>query len=151
MYGAKEVVRNSLKLVEAAFDGELDEIIEWIDKGFSIDSVDARKHSALSEAACQGHIETVRYLVEQGSNPNLLNDVGRSALWRASFGGHHEVVEFLLNSGADPTYRDKVSMDCPIDVAKTDEVKDLLVSFELFLRCTSLYLIVCLCYRQHGM
>lgn len=32
LYGAKEVIRNSIQLVEAAFDGELDDIKNWMEK-----------------------------------------------------------------------------------------------------------------------
>jgi hypothetical protein len=44
-------------LVEAAFDGELEEVTKWVDQGYSCDSTDGRNHSAISEAACQGHDE----------------------------------------------------------------------------------------------
>lgn len=127
LYGAKEIVRNSVQLVEAAFDGDMDTILEWRDKGYSIESVDARKHTAISEAAAQGHLDIVKFLIDEGANPNALSDTGRSALWRASFAGHFHVVEYLLNSGADPTFRDKVSMESAYDVAKTEEVRELLV------------------------
>jgi hypothetical protein len=48
------VIRNSLKLVEAAFDGELEVLKEWVDKGYHFESLDGRKHTPLSEAASQG-------------------------------------------------------------------------------------------------
>lgn len=48
------MVRISTKLVEAAFDGDLDEVVSEINKGFHLESYDGRKHTALSEAACQG-------------------------------------------------------------------------------------------------
>ena len=60
LFGGKEIVRNSVPLVEAAFDGELEEVIDWIEKGFHLESTDGRKHTALSEAACQGHLHVVR-------------------------------------------------------------------------------------------
>ena len=73
--------RNSTQLVEAAFDGDLDEMKSWIDKGYHIESTDGRKHTALSEAACQGHMHIVTYLLDAGADPNSLNDTGRSPLW----------------------------------------------------------------------
>jgi hypothetical protein len=76
LYGASEIVRNSTKLVEAGFDGDLDELKEWIDKGYHIESTDGRKHTALSEAACQGHLHIVSFLLESGSDPNSVNDTG---------------------------------------------------------------------------
>ena len=131
MLGGKEVVRNSIQLVEAAFDGDMEEMVSWIDKGYHIESCDGRKHTALSEAACQGHLHVVKYLLEQGADPNTVADNGRSALWRASFGGHLDCVVELLNAGSDPQYRDKVSMESAYDVALTDEIKGVFAEWSL--------------------
>ena len=68
-----------------------DELKKWIEKGFHIESIDGRKHTALSEAACQGHVHIVKFLLDQGADPNSRSDTGRSPLWRASFNGHSEV------------------------------------------------------------
>jgi hypothetical protein len=126
-FGAVENIRNGTKLVEAAFDGELDELKGWIEKGYHIESCDGRKHSALSEAACQGHLEVVKFLVDAGANPNSKSDTGRSPLWRASFNGHIEVMDYLLSVGADPELKDTVSHEMAFDVAKTPEIRELLV------------------------
>ena len=61
--GAKEIIRNSIPLVEAAFDGDLDEVKILIDKGYHLESIDGRKHTALSEASCQGHMIVIKYLL----------------------------------------------------------------------------------------
>lgn len=131
LYRANEVIRNSPQMVEAGFDGDMDVILEWRDKGYSLDSVDGRKHTTLSEAACQGHLEIVEFLIEEGCDPNGVNDVGRSALWRAAFGGHIKVVEYLLNAGADPTLRDKTSHEMAYDVAQVDAVRELLGGWDI--------------------
>ena len=131
MLGGEEVVRNSTQLVEAAFDGDMEEMVSWIDKGYHIESCDGRKHTALSEASCQGHLHVVKYLLEQGADPNTIADNGRSALWRASFGGHLDCVVELLNAGSDPQHRDKVSMESAYDVALTDEIKDVFSKWSL--------------------
>lgn len=127
LFGATEVVRNSTQLVEAAFDGELDEVKNWIEKGYHIESCDGRKHTALSEASCQGQLHVVEYLLEQGANPNALSDTNRSPLWRAAFSGHVHVVEHLLHAGGDPDVRDKVSMESAFDVAQTDDLRKIIV------------------------
>ena len=41
-------------LVEAAFDGEIEEVQAQVDKGFHPESCDGHEQTALSEAACQG-------------------------------------------------------------------------------------------------
>ena len=55
----------SEKMCEAAFEGELDEVKGWIEKGYDIESVDAHEHTPLSEAAAKGHIEVVEFLLDQ--------------------------------------------------------------------------------------
>ena len=131
MFGGKEIIRNSEALVEAAFDGQLEELISWIEKGFHLESTDGRKQTALSEAACQGHLHVVEYLLKEGADPNALSDTGRSAIWRAAFGGHVAVVKTLLEAGADPTYRDKISMESAYDVGQNDAVKEILSNWPL--------------------
>lgn len=136
LYGAAEVVRNSTQLVEAAFDGELDDMKSWIEKGYHLESVDGRKHTALSEAACQGHLHVVKYLLDNGADPNALSDTDRSPMWRASFNTHLDVVAVLLQAGGDPDHRDKVSMESAFDVAQSDDLRQLLGNWDRQLTAT---------------
>jgi ankyrin repeat protein len=76
-----------------------------------------------------GHQHVVEYLLLNGCDPNICNDSGRTALWRCCFNGHLSIVELLLNNGADINACDKVSMESCIDVAKTPEIKDILVYY----------------------
>ncbi|RYG69026.1 ankyrin repeat domain-containing protein [archaeon] len=122
------VDRNSKDLVEAAFDGDLEVLQAQIDKGYHIESVDGRKHTALSEAASQGHMHVVQYLLQHGANPNALNDTSRSPLWRATFNSHIGAVKLLLEAGGNPQFRDTVSLENAFDVAQTEELRTLLVS-----------------------
>lgn len=143
MFGAAEVVRNSTQLVEAAFDGDLDEVKNWLDKGYHMESTDGRKHSALSEAAAQGHMPVVNFLLELGADANSTSDTGRTALWRAAFNGHFDMVHRLLEVGADPDCQDRVSMETAYDVSKTPELRELLVRpniFESFLSLKAMQL-----------
>ena len=126
--------RNSAALVEAGFDGDIPELVNLVEKGYHIESVDGRKHTALSEAACQGHTKMINYLISQGANPNTQNDTGRTPLWRAAFNGHPEAVQILLEAGSDPDCRDATSLEGAYDVAKTEEIRKTLVTFiSLFL------------------
>jgi ankyrin repeat protein len=113
--------------VEAAFDGDFEELRNWIQKGYHIESVDGRKHTALSEAASQGHEDIVLFLLDAGANPNALSDTGRSPMWRAAFNGHIRVVKMLLEAGSDPQHKDTTSMENVFDVSKTDEIRQILV------------------------
>ena len=121
------VDRNSIALVEAGFDGDVDEIKDQIEKGYHIESRDGRKHTAVSEAACQGHLHVIDFLLSVGADPNTVNDSGRSPIWRAAFNGHIECVRRLLEAGGDPDCKDNTSMETAFDVAKSDDIRQLLV------------------------
>ncbi len=97
--GAGEIIRNSLSLVESAFDGDIDAVRDQLAKGYHLESRDGRKHTALSEAASQGHLALVLELLQLGADPNALSDTGRSPLWRAAFNGHVAVCSALLEAG----------------------------------------------------
>lgn len=125
IFGVNLVKRNSADMVEAAFDGELDVVKDWIEKGYDLESVDGHKNTALGEAAAQGHNAIVSYLIELGGNPNAQNDQGRSPLWRASFNGHDSTVQLLLSSGGDPDLKAQ-GAEAPTHVAKTEELRTIL-------------------------
>jgi|EP00505_MAST-04D_sp_SCG-Rhode-Island_P003927 ankyrin repeat protein len=127
--GVKETFRNSKKLVEAAFEGDMKEVQEYLNQGYSIESFDAHNHTAISEAAAKGHMDLVEFLIDQGGDPNTQNDQGRTALYRACFHRHKEMVELLLQCGADP--RLKAGDECPVDVAKDDDIKTILSDWDM--------------------
>ena len=125
MFGSSLQKRNSEKMCDSAFDGDLEEVTSEIEKGFDIESADGHGCTALSEASAQGHNAIVQYLIELGADPNSRNDQGRSPLFRASFNGHMETVKLLLSVGGDPDLKTKES-EAPFHVAKTDAIRELL-------------------------
>jgi ankyrin repeat protein len=127
--GMRETVRNSKKMVEHAFEGEINKVKAFLDQGYSIESTDAHDHTALSEAAAKGHLDIVEFLVDKGANPNAQNDQGRSPMYRAAFHGHKEMIELLLQCGGDP--RLKAGDEMPLDIAKDDEIKTILSEWDI--------------------
>ncbi|TYZ61320.1 hypothetical protein PybrP1_010360 [[Pythium] brassicae (nom. inval.)] len=125
----RELKRNSIELVEAAFDGDLETVTRWLDKNYDIKSEDGHAHTALLEAVCQGHNGVVRFLLAREADPNKCNDEKRSPLYRAEYNGHLETAELLLSSGADPRVR-TTQADTAFDVAKTPAVRELLATWE---------------------
>lgn len=117
------MIKNSKDLVEACFDGEMEELQTYIDKGYHVDSIDGRGHTALSEAASQGHDNIITHLLALGANPNLCNDTGRSPMYQAAFNGHVNTISLLLESGADREAMDKSNGERPFDVAKDDATR----------------------------
>ncbi|XP_066547391.1 IQ motif and ankyrin repeat domain-containing protein 1 [Amia ocellicauda] len=122
----QEEQRRRTRLLEAAFEGEVEEILAVLKEvsdldsqrglGFDeagkqqrllrqlrmIDSTDANGNTALSEAAGGGQSEVITLLVECGADVNCKGAFGRTPLYRAAFGGHLRAVQTLLQLGADP-------------------------------------------------
>ena len=101
-FGCVEKIRSSQLMIDAAFDGALDEVQAEIDKGYHCDSVDGGGTSALSEAACAGHAPVCALLLDAGTDPNSVSSNDRTPLYRAAFADQRDVVKLLLQSGADP-------------------------------------------------
>jgi len=130
MFGAKEIKKNSKDLVEAGFDGELEDIKQLVDKGYHIDSEDGRGHTAMSEAASQGHDHVIKWLLSQGADPNLGNDNKRTPMYRAAFNGHVGTIKLLLEKGGDREIVDKSNGEKPFDCAKDNETREVLEQWD---------------------
>ena len=129
MYGVSLAVRNSEDLVDAAFDGETDTVVELLEQGYSLESHDGHDNTPLSEACQQNHVGLVKMLLERGADPNHQNDQGKTPLFRAAFMGSEEVCKVLLESGADPDIKTKTA-ELPFMVAKTDEIRKMIEEWD---------------------
>ncbi|KAG8515392.1 putative IQ motif and ankyrin repeat domain-containing protein [Galemys pyrenaicus] len=144
------------RLLEAAFDGNLDEIravLQEAEEALAregvghdeagalrrsqqrvalVDCADCNGNTPLSEAAAGGQALAIQLLAELGASPNCKGAFGRTPLYRAAFGGHLEAVEVLLKLGADPRmHADDGST--PEQVASLDAVVSVLQSWDLSL------------------
>ncbi|XP_038057006.1 IQ motif and ankyrin repeat domain-containing protein 1-like isoform X2 [Patiria miniata] len=114
------------RFLEAAFDGENDEILmvlkevenDDVKQGIGtdpmglalrakhqlemIDCEDANSNTPLSEAASGGHADTIKLLIERGADVNSRGQFERTPLYRAAFAGHLTAAQVLLQNGADP-------------------------------------------------
>ena len=87
----RKLAKAKADMIEAAFDGETDDVIKVLDDasmGVRVDETDENDYTALSEAACAGHVDCVKLLLERGANPNTVGKHKRTPIWRA--------VRFLL-------------------------------------------------------
>jgi hypothetical protein len=66
-------------------------------------------------------------LLSNGAIINQVTKSGYSALALSAYSGQEDVVDFLIESGADINQADNDG-DKPIDVAKTQKIKDMLVA-----------------------
>ncbi|XP_052354302.1 IQ motif and ankyrin repeat domain-containing protein 1-like isoform X5 [Oncorhynchus keta] len=124
--GKKEEQLLRTRLLEAAFDGEAEEVLailkevsdrdtkrglgldeagkrqRLLNQLFMINITDANGNTAVSEAAGGGQPEVITLLVERGADINTRGAFGRTPIYRAAFGGHLWAVQTLLQLGADP-------------------------------------------------
>ncbi len=62
--------RSSLDLVRYAKKGHYAKLVEVLDRGDNVNSVDSKKRSALFCAAFNGHKKCLKELLRRGANPN---------------------------------------------------------------------------------
>ncbi|XP_014663624.1 PREDICTED: putative IQ motif and ankyrin repeat domain-containing protein, partial [Priapulus caudatus] len=122
----KEKLARNKRILEAAFEGEIDEIMAVFNEVKELDNVngvakdaigratrnrhflavvnaeDPNGNTPLSEAAAGGQSATVRLLIDKGANLNAQGAFARTPLYRAAFSGHLDVCEVLLLHGSDP-------------------------------------------------
>lgn len=113
----KEETKRRTRILEAAFDGDNDEILAVLDEVYEedskrsdlseparqsliarhqmalVDCEDANNNTPLSEAAGGGHVETIMLLIQRGAVLNSRGRYQRVPLWRAAFGGHLQAVQ----------------------------------------------------------
>ena len=83
--------------------------------------------SPLQAAAAGGHDAVVTVLLDNGANINHANKVGWSSLHLSAYNGHETMVGSLIDRGADVNLVNNDG-DRPIDVAKTQKIKDMLIA-----------------------
>jgi|GEM_PF-6556955 len=108
--GAKEVIEQTVvrdynwtaALLEAALEGNKNEVDFCIKNGAKIDDRNSRGWNALMIAAFHGQKDVVEVLIEKGAYIDARNFRSRdTALTYACSRGHVEIAEMLLDAGAD--------------------------------------------------
>ncbi|XP_032232139.2 IQ motif and ankyrin repeat domain-containing protein 1 [Nematostella vectensis] len=122
----KEEAKRRARILEAAFDGDNDEILAVLEETYTddqkradlsdvaresltvrhqlalVDCEDANNNTPLSEAASGGHSDTILMLINKGAEINSRGKYHRTPIWRAAFAGHLQAVQTLLENGGDP-------------------------------------------------
>ncbi|XP_049843612.1 speckle-type POZ protein-like [Schistocerca gregaria] len=119
------------ELIEAAEDGEHNEVRKLIAEGAPLDAKDGSGDSALHCAALEGHAEVVRCLVYAGANVNTRNSGRQTPLHYAAFRGHVEVMWVLLGASARADAQDdkqQTPLHLAVAAARLGAVKVLLAA-----------------------
>jgi hypothetical protein len=98
--------RQAKTLIQAARDGDTEEVKAHIAKGENLDQPDAFGWTPLRAAVEFSFTETAIALIEGGANVNVKDDLGRTPLMLASMRGNKEIVDGLLARKADVTAKD---------------------------------------------
>jgi uncharacterized protein len=93
-------------LHEAASNGNINIVIDLLQKGAEVDKADGDGRTALMYAAYNGHSQVVRELLAHNARVNMTDVAGRTALMFAASGPFPETVKLLLDHKADPNITD---------------------------------------------
>ncbi|XP_047100837.1 ankyrin repeat domain-containing protein 39-like [Schistocerca piceifrons] len=89
------------RLIEAAMEGEVEEVRALLAAGADVGARDWAGRTALHCAARSGHAAVVRLLLSAASDPNARDQWGQTPLHLAAYNGHTEAAAALLQAGAD--------------------------------------------------
>ncbi|KIW71604.1 hypothetical protein PV04_03747 [Phialophora macrospora] len=90
------VAARAASLLNAAETGDLNELLQSVQNGISLDSCDLNGDSALHLAVRENHIHAIKYLLDAGIHPNLRNLSSLTPLHIAAECGHSEAIRCLL-------------------------------------------------------
>lgn len=103
--GPARAISDDLRLIEAAGDGNLDEVRTLLAGGASVTAIDDRGRTALVAAAYEAELDIARALIEAGADVNTQDDTRQSAyLIATSEIGPDDglaLLELTLANGAD--------------------------------------------------
>jgi beta-lactamase regulating signal transducer with metallopeptidase domain len=91
----------NVAIVEAAEQGDIDEVTELLDDGADVNAVVPGDGTPLLVAAREGHRTLVGLLLDRGADANIGVDGDGNALIMAAREGYRDIVTMLLDRGAD--------------------------------------------------
>ncbi len=94
---------------EAAMRGDVEAMLNAIERGVDVNAVDESDRTALQLACFEGQHEAVELLIERKADINHLDNAGRTPLMFASTGPYIRCVDQLIEAGAaiDPVDNDE--------------------------------------------
>jgi ankyrin repeat protein len=97
-----EVIEFATKLFGLAREGDVKQLVAYLDAGVDANLSNHKGDSLVMLAAYHGHAATVSALLAHGADPNRPNDRGQTPLAGAVFKDEPDVITALVAGGADP-------------------------------------------------
>ncbi|MBX9848132.1 MAG: ankyrin repeat domain-containing protein, partial [Rhodocyclaceae bacterium] len=88
-------------LIAAVYRDDTDTVINLVNRGMDVNSVDPAGNTLLHVAARNGNVRLLEILLKGKANPNARNRVGDSPLMLAAYNGKLPAMDFLLTAGAE--------------------------------------------------
>ena len=109
------------QLWDASITGDTVAMVQALDAGARIDSLDTRRNPngrrALNWAAYNNRGPALRILIARGASLNLVNNTGFTPVHHAAEAGAAEALTILLEAGADITVTNNQGL-LPLDTAR---------------------------------
>lgn len=96
------LVDESIEFIDAAHNGDVVRIKEFLNNGIHPDTQGPRGWTALRKAAERNKYEVAVELLNHGASIDATNYTGQTALMIACTYGHRDIASLLLLHGADP-------------------------------------------------
>ncbi|KAL6504132.1 Integrin-linked protein kinase 1 [Orobanche gracilis] len=111
---------STMQLLFMACQGDSDGVIDLLDEGVDVNSIDLDGRTALHIAACEGHVEVVKILLSRKANIDARDRWGSTAAADAKYYGNVDVYTILKARGAKVPKTRKT----PMTVANPREVPE---------------------------
>ncbi|XP_075124293.1 ankyrin repeat domain-containing protein 6 isoform X2 [Leptodactylus fuscus] len=96
----------SERLLVAAYKGQVDNVVQLINKGAKV-AVTKHGRTPLHLAANKGHLNVVQILLKAGCDLDVQDDGQQTALHRAAVVGHSDILAILIQEGCALDRQDK--------------------------------------------
>eukprot|EP00933_Yihiella_yeosuensis_P032741 TRINITY_DN2637_c0_g1_i2.p1 TRINITY_DN2637_c0_g1~~TRINITY_DN2637_c0_g1_i2.p1 ORF type:complete len:290 (-),score=75.80 TRINITY_DN2637_c0_g1_i2:332-1132(-) len=116
----KKIQETSLSLHEAAKNGDLKAVQEYLEKKKPLDAQDQKGITPLGYAIGANRIAVVKLLLDNRANPYAVDSSGNSGLHYAAGYGRKELTEFLLKVGTSVSQANAQGQT-PMDVATVNK------------------------------
>jgi len=118
-------------LVQAAADGDVEQVKSLIEKGADVNGRGKNRNSPLHCAADQGHRDVAELLIRKGADADSKNVMGDTPLHVAAFRGNKNVTGLLITEGANVNarrYFGGTPLHCAVWGGRHTEVAQLLIA-----------------------